>query len=198
MQGVTPKAGITANTVACLRGDRLLFSKVELALKGGDALHIAGANGIGKSSLLRIVAGLLRPFEGAVKCAGAIGLVDERPALDPAHTLEQALSFWARVDGCTNLHTNCEVMGVETLLDVPVRFLSTGQKKRAAFVRLLNQSAPIWLLDEPLNGLDDNGREKVIALIQLHCGGGGVCVIASHQPIAWDGLQVLDLAEYTP
>ena len=194
MQG----ASITASSVACRRGDRLLFSGLDLKLNGGDAVQIAGANGIGKSSLLRIMAGLLRPFEGSIERSGAIGLVDERPALDAMHTLEKALQFWARVDGCTNLKTNCNVMGVEALLDVPVRFLSTGQRKRAAFARLLNQGAPIWLLDEPLNGLDDNGREKVIALIQLHCGGGGVCVIASHQPIAWDALQMLDLAEYTP
>lgn len=161
-------------------------------------MHIAGANGIGKSSLLRILAGLLRPFEGAVELSGAIGLVDERPALDPMQTLEQALQFWARVDGCGNSQTNCEVMGVETLLDVPVRFLSTGQKKRAAFVRLLNQDAPIWLLDEPLNGLDEAGRETVVELVQSHCRESGLCVIASHQPIAWDRLQVLDLAEFTP
>ena len=193
MQGCS----LTANELACQRGDRLLFAGVGLAMKPGQALHVTGPNGVGKSSLLRILGGLLRPFGGAVNRNGAIGLVDENSALDPTHTLENALQFWARVDGCSNLRQNCGVMGIEPLLDVPVRYLSTGQKKRAAFVRLLNQGAPIWLLDEPLNGLDEEAREKVIALARLHCGGGGICVIASHQPVAWDGLQVLDLAEYT-
>ncbi|MFZ1741419.1 MAG: ATP-binding cassette domain-containing protein, partial [Pontixanthobacter sp.] len=75
-------------------------------------------------------------------------------------------------------------MGLENLLDVPFRFLSTGQKKRSAFARLLNQNAPIWLLDEPLNGLDNDAKEQVESLINLHCKGGGICIAASHQPIS--------------
>ena len=86
--------------------------------------------------------------------------------------------------------------GLHELLDVPVRYLSTGQRKRAAFARLLCTSHDIWLLDEPFNGLDSSACGKVEALVKLHCGGGGICVIASHQPtgIAAQTLAIVDFA----
>lgn len=169
---------------------------MSLDLQGGEALHITGSNGIGKSSLMRILAGLLRPYAGNVAHTGAIGLVDERPALDGQVPLSDGLAFWAGVDGCNNLETQAEVMGVTGLLDVPFRYLSTGQRKRAAFARLLAQGASIWLLDEPLNGLDTAAQEKVTSLIKLHCGGGGICIAASHQPIDLPDAQIVALEDY--
>ena len=174
----------------------MLFRGVGIQLRSGDALHITGTNGIGKTSLIRILSGLLHPFEGSVTACGTLAMIDERPALDPQLSLENALQFWGGLDGCTNVEQNCEVMGIDTLLDVPFRFLSTGQRKRAAFARMLNQDANIWLLDEPLNGLDGDGIAKVESLIAQHCGGGGVCVVASHQPINLPDANVLSLQEY--
>lgn len=190
------QARLVAKDLACRRGDRVLFRGLEFALEAGDALHIAGPNGVGKSSLLRILAGLLRPFAGSVECMDAIGLVDDNPALDPDLPLGRALAFWQGIDSCTMGSINAEVMGIQALLDVPVRYLSTGQKKRAALARLLNQGTQVWLLDEPLNGLDVEARDKVDALIRLHCGGGGICLVASHQAIDLPGDRSLDLAEF--
>ena len=190
------QASLVATDLACRRGDRVLFGGVNLSLGAGDALQVAGPNGIGKSSLLRIVAGLLRPFAGSVASEGAIGLVDEKPALDPDLPLGRALAFWQRVDGCDSAARNAETMGIDGLLDVPVRYLSTGQRKRAALARLLNQAPRIWLLDEPLNGLDSEARDRVHALIAAHCAAGGICLAASHQPIELPGGKVVDLAEF--
>lgn len=191
---------LTASNIACRRGDRLLFRGLSLALQSGEALQIKGANGVGKSSLLRIMAGLLRPDAGGVEREGAIGLLDERPALDPHQPLGAALSFWAELDGSGLLaRESCaDRLGLTDLLDVPVRYLSTGQRKRAAFSRLLGQQALLWLLDEPLNGLDSEAVQLVEALVAEHCAAGGIALIASHQPFALAGLKVLDLAEFAP
>lgn len=187
-------SSIAAHDLACRRGERVLFSGLSFTLEPGDALHVAGANGIGKSSLLRILAGLLRPTEGHVEHAGAIGLIDERPALDPALPLGKALAFWRRIDGQAD--NGIARLGLAGLLDVPVRYLSTGQRKRAAFVRLLGQGAGVWLLDEPLNGLDSTACALAEALAAEHCAGGGICIVASHQPIALPSAERIELMDY--
>lgn len=189
---------LTAHDVACRRGDRLLFRGVSCVLAPGEALQVVGANGVGKSSLIRILAGLLRPFAGTVDREGGTGLLDERPALDPHQPLGKALRFWADFDGVgfLALESHGDRLGLSGLLDVPVRYLSTGQRKRAAMARLLGQQVPIWLLDEPLNGLDKQAAALVEELATEHCATGGLCVIASHQPFALPGLRRLDLAEY--
>lgn len=186
-------ARLTATDLACRRGDRVLFRGLSLSLKPREVLHITGANGIGKSSLMRILAGLLTPYSGSVARDGAVGLLDERPALDPDQPLGQALGFWRAIDGTPASHFPSDI---EHLLDVPVRYLSTGQRKRAALARLSAQNAPIWLLDEPLNGLDNKGVSAVGAMVEGHCRADGICVLASHQPFPLDGMRVLDLAEF--
>ena len=175
-------AALSARNLACRRGDRVLFAGLDFTLEPGAALHVTGPNGTGKSSLIRTLAGLLRPFEGTLESSGQIGLIDERLALDPDWTLGKALKFWERLDGCTDPSGPVATMELAPLLDVPVGYLSTGQRKRAAFARLLCKGREIWLLDEPFNGLDAGACDKVEALVKLHCGGGGICVIASHQP----------------
>lgn len=182
---------LAARDLACRRGDRVLFAGLSLELAPGEALHVRGANGIGKSSLLRILAGLLPEFAGTVEREGGIALLDERPALDPLLPLGKALHFWEGIDGQL---ADLAPLGLANLIDVPVRYLSTGQKKRAAMARLLGQRAPIWLLDEPLNGLDKDAVALVEGLTASHCAAGGIAVIASHQPFALPGVQVLDLA----
>lgn len=195
MQG----AAIAVEDLACRRGDRVLFARLALALGAGEALQVAGHNGIGKSSLLRIVAGLAPAFAGSVRVDGAVGLLDERPALDPALPLGRALGFWSRIDGPGNDTPGNEQLarlGLAPLMDVPVRYLSTGQKKRAALARLLGQKAQVWLLDEPLNGLDGHAVELAETLAAEHCAGGGIAVIASHQPFRLPAMRTLDLADY--
>ncbi|MEC7623516.1 MAG: heme ABC exporter ATP-binding protein CcmA [Pseudomonadota bacterium] len=187
---------LVAKDLACRRGERLLFRGLSFACAPGDALLVAGANGIGKSSLIRMLAGLLRPLAGSVAIEGAIGLVDERLALDPNLPLGQALRFWERLDNCAAPAHAHEILQLEPLLDVPVRYLSTGQKKRAALARLLNRSCPIWLLDEPLNGLDTQAQASFEALIAQHCAAGGIALVTSHQGIALPDPARVELAEY--
>ncbi len=186
---------LLAHDLACRRGDRVLFRGVSLTLGPGEALQIAGANGIGKSSLIRILAGLLRPYAGRVEHTGAIGLIDEHPALDPGVPLGRALAFWRAMDGDA-VKEGAVRLGLTALQEVPVRYLSTGQKKRAALARLIGQAAPVWLLDEPLNGLDAEAVKLVEALASEHCAGGGICVIASHQPFALPAMRRIDLAGF--
>jgi heme exporter protein A len=137
---------------------------------------------------------LLAPTSGSVDRHGAAGLIDERPALDPHLALGSALGFWRRID-----RTQADALdrlGLTELVDVPVRYLSTGQRKRAALARLVGQSAALWLLDEPLNGLDVAATTLVEALVTEHCKVGGLCVIASHQPFGIAGMQQLALADF--
>ena len=185
---------LIAENLACRRGERLLFAGLTCAVNAGEALQVTGPNGTGKSSLMRILAGLLRPFAGEVKRVGAIALLDERPALDEHLPLGQALDFWGRIDGRDD--DVLGTLGLANLLDVPVRYLSTGQRKRGALARLIGQSAPVWLLDEPLNGLDKGAVAVVERLVGLHCAGGGIAVIASHQDFALPSLRHLAIADY--
>lgn len=187
---------LAANDLACRRGDRVLFSGLGFALEAGHALHVIGPNGVGKSSLIRIVAGLMRPFAGSVDISGTVGLLDERHALDPHRPLGKALAFWNGLDGHQQSADTIDRLGLAPLMDVPVRYLSTGQRKRAAMARLAAQGAGIWLLDEPFNGLDSEAAAVVEHLVAEHCSGGGVALIASHQPFALAGMTSLPLAEF--
>lgn len=185
---------LAATDLACRKGDRLLFARLSLRLGNGQAVQLAGSNGIGKSSLMRILAGLAPAYAGSVERQGSVGLLDERPALDPHLPLGKALGLWQRLDGAED--NQAVRLGLAGLIEVPVRYLSTGQKKRAALARLIGQAAPIWLLDEPLNGLDARGVAMVEELVGEHCGAGGIAVIASHQPFALAGMSRIELKDF--
>lgn len=201
-------ARITATDLACRRGDRLLFRGLSFQLEGGDALQVVGPNGTGKSSLLRILAGLLPPFEGTVGRQGRIALLDERLPLDGDLPLGRALRFWERIDrdryGRGAPSPSRErgrgrqdgALGLESLLDVPVRYLSTGQRKRAAILQSNPRCKGIWLLDEPLNGLDVDAAAEFQAQVGEYVAEGGIAVIASHQPFHVPALSRLHLSDY--
>jgi heme exporter protein A len=148
--------------VTCRRGGRLLFEGLDLSIGPGDALHLRGPNGSGKSSLIRLAAGLLRPDAGHVQ-RSELALADEALALDLAR-----------------------------LASVPVRLLSTGQAKRATLARVAASGAPLWLLDEPLNGLDGDGVARLDALLEAHLERGGAVLAASHGPLggSWTHLEL--------
>jgi heme exporter protein A len=189
---------LIAENFACRRGDRLLFRRLSFQLEAGAACHVTGANGAGKTTLIRALAGLTTPYAGEVRREGALGLLDERTGLDPDLPLGKALAFWERIDGCTSPDGALTILGLGPLLEVPVRFLSTGQKKRAALAALLNRAVPIWLLDEPLSGLDADTIAKVTALIRLHIGGGGIALIASHQALDVPGMTSFAIEDFAP
>jgi len=184
---------LVAKNIACRRGDRILFRGLSLSLDAGQIVHVAGPNGIGKSSLIRILAGLLRPYAGTVERAGGLALSDERLALDGHQTLENALGFWRKIDRSQGPAAD---YGLANLLDVPVRFLSTGQRKRAALARIGASGAAIWLLDEPLNGLDQHWSCMAQVAINAHCSAGGAVLIASHQPLAIEQVKTVQLLDY--
>ena len=173
--------------VALVRGGRLLFEGLSLAVGPGEALHVAGPNGSGKSSLLRLAAGLLPARAGRVersRCA----LADDHLALDRELPLRRALRFWNPACDAA-----ADMLGIGHLAHVPVRLLSSGQVKRATLARAVASGAPLWLLDEPLNALDADGAGRLAALIADHRETGGAVLAASHLPLPgrW---RMLDLA----
>ena len=203
--------------VACERGGRRLFEGLGLALEPGGAALVTGPNGAGKSSLIRLAAGLLPAAAGVVERDARASLADESLALDPRLSLRRALGFWAEMDRATRLAAVAspdglvspdkaieaafggvgkalESMGIAALADVPVRMLSTGQRKRAVLARVLASGAPLWLLDEPANGLDRDGQARLEAAMAGHRSGGGAILAASHQPLALPGADIVALA----
>ena len=167
--------------LALVRGGRPLFEGLHLHLDCGEALHIAGPNGSGKSSLIRLVAGLLEPNSGRIERA-EVALADEGLALDRELPLGRALTYW----NGPRLNEAMAAYALGDLADVPVRLLSTGQAKRARLARVMASGAPLWLLDEPLNGLDRKGVEELDAAIAAHRAAGGAVLAASHAPLAGD------------
>lgn len=173
--------------LALVRGGRLLFEGLDLKLDAGEALHVTGPNGSGKSSLIRVVAGLLRPNDGRIVRAEA-ALADEALALDRELPLGRALAFW----NGPRLAQAVAAFELEELLPIPVRLLSTGQARRARLARVVASSAPLWLLDEPLNGLDRKGISELDGAIAAHRAAGGAVLAASHLPLAgeWRTLEL--------
>ncbi|MGY4395173.1 heme exporter protein A [Sphingomonas sp. UYAg733] len=178
-------AALAFDGVTCGRGGRMLFEHLSFALDAGDAALVTGPNGVGKSSMVRVAAGLLPPAAGRVEVTGERALLTEASALDPDLTLARALGFWASIDGQSDAVAEAlAAFDLAPLADVPVRLLSTGQRRRAALARVAASGSAIWLLDEPANGLDSGAITLLETAIATHRAGGGIVLVATHLPIA--------------
>lgn len=195
---------LSARDLACVRGGRLVFSGLSFSLGPGELLAVVGPNGSGKSSLLRMLAGLLRAesgfFEQACvgdECAGAhyLGHAD---ALKPALTLRETLAFWAalHVGDAGSIAPAAERVGLAHALDLPVRVLSAGQRRRAGLARLVLAPRPLWLLDEPTAALDRNGETLLGGLMRAQLAGGGSIVAATHGDLPVSPDATLDMAQF--
>jgi heme exporter protein A len=172
--------------VSLRRGGRQLFADLDLALGPHDGLQVTGPNGSGKSSLIRLAAGLLRPERGDVERA-PLALADDSLALDRELPLGRALALWVG-----DVEASLAALGLDRLAAVPVRLLSAGQRKRASLARVAGSGTLLWLLDEPLNGLDAEGVDRLANLIERHRASGGAVLAASHQALAgeWRRLEL--------
>lgn len=188
---------LVVDRLVVARGERR-FAPLSLTAQVGEAAIVTGPNGVGKSSLLRVLAGLGRVDEGSIlRPAGGVALMDEAHALDRALTLQSALRFWARLDDrpdpATRVAAALADVALADLADVPVRLLSAGQRRRAALARVVASGAALWLLDEPGNALDVAAMDRLTTLIARHRAGGGIVVAATHQPLALTGAQQVRL-----
>ena len=175
---------IKVDNVAVIRGNRLVLNGLSLEADMGDVIWIRGANGCGKSTLLRTIAGLLPTVSGAVDIKGRLALADENLALDANLSVEKSLCFWANMDGALPATREAALVAMDlvALADIPVRFLSTGQRKRANLARVITSNADIWLLDEPYNGLDNASSARLDEVLLKHTSAGGIALVAAHQP----------------
>ncbi len=195
---------LIANDLACERGERLLFKNLGFELENGEALLVRGGNGRGKTSLLRILCGLSAPAAGVVRWRGepinqaqeqygremsylghANGIKDD---LTPVENLRLAAALGGRDLDMATATTALEQVGLSRCMDIPARVLSFGQRRRVALAGLMTAGALLWILDEPLTGLDVNGVAMVEQMIRDHVVAGGMVIVTTHQPLALDGL----------
>ena len=185
---------LEARDLACRRGERVVFAGLSFTLAARGALLLTGANGAGKSSLLRLLAGLLPVAEGTLLWQGEDALADRAlharrlryvghgDALKPALTARENLAFFARLHGGA-VEPALAALGLSALAELPARVLSAGQKRRLGLARLALAPAPLWLLDEPTTGLDASSVERLGVLLARHRAAGGMVVAATHLPL---------------
>jgi heme exporter protein A len=189
---------LTIDRLSLSRGDRTLIHGLILEIKQGEALWLTGPNGIGKTTLLLACAGLLRPDDGTLRWVGNQGDIAANQALAfAAHqgpernglTLGQELSFWQSLyKDKVSLNDRLASVGLQDRNDTPVAGLSAGQRRRLSLARLMASDRAAWLMDEPLSGLDVEGRALVTETLSHHIAQGGFAIIASHQPIPIKGV----------
>lgn len=184
------KPAVSVDALTLVRGGRLLFEKLSFRAEAGDYVEICGPNGAGKTSLLRAIAGFLRPHEGRAiienvqEPALALHYVGHLNGLKGASTVAAHTRYWSSLlgggaDAADALHA----VGLARAAQAPVRVLSQGQARRLALARLMIARRPIWLLDEPAAALDADGRALVAGAVRAHCAEGGVVLAAVHEPL---------------
>ncbi|MFN3371674.1 MAG: heme ABC exporter ATP-binding protein CcmA [Sphingomonadaceae bacterium] len=186
---------LVVEDVALVRGGRLLVEGLGFRLVPGEALIVTGPNGAGKSSLLRALAGLLKPAAGRINNPFATALLAAEPALKPDRTVASELAFWAGLDGApaAAVPAAMAAMAVDALADLRCGQLSSGQRQRVAIARTIASGAPLWLLDEPTSALDAASTDRLLEAIAAHRAGGGLVVAATHQPLPMPGAATLPL-----
>jgi len=186
---------LQAQGLIALRGERLLFRDIDIAVAPGDAVLLRGANGTGKTTLLRILAGLTQPEAGAVTRPVAAHWTGHRGGLKPHETPRGHLSLWARAWGADRqaIPAILETSGLSRPADLPARLLSAGQCRRTALARLMLQSRPLWLMDEPFSALDSQARRELETRIEAHRTAGGGVVMALHGETRLGATRVLNL-----
>lgn len=200
--------------LACVRGDRPLFRGLDFSLDAGQALHVAGANGSGKTSLLRLLCGLSAPAEGEVRWKGeSIGKLREEyfrdllyighaPAVKDDLSAEENLLVAATVAGLAiskaDARAALQGIGLSGREDLPAKVLSQGQRRRVVLARLLlAQRVPLWILDEPFTALDKKAVANLRGTIESHVADGGMVLYTTHQEVEFETQQArrLDLDE---
>jgi len=204
---------VAARALTCRRGRRLLFRGVDLALARGSITWLRGTNGSGKTSLLRLLAGLSAPAEGEVLWSGqapraaapevraGIVYIGHLNALKDDLTLTEAVTFLGTLAGVPEAAARTaaalERFGLAARRQAPVRTLSQGQRRRGALARLALDEAPrCWILDEPYDALDQASVDNLSALISDHAGRGGSVLLTSHQAVALPGARAFDLEPF--
>lgn len=198
MQG---KMQLSGCGVTCVRGGREVFSGLDFEAASGEAVAVVGRNGSGKTSLLRLIAGLLIPAGGKIALDGGDAelplpeqchYLGHRDALKPALSVAENLAFWAdflggeRFDAADSLAT----VGLDHAAHLPAAFLSAGQRRRLSLARLLTVRRPVWLLDEPTTALDVAGQDMFGGLMREHLSRGGLIVAATHAPLGIDSREL--------
>jgi heme exporter protein A len=195
---------LKGDDLACSRGGREVFAGLSFSLAAGEALLVTGRNGAGKSSLLRVIAGLVRLSAGQLKLDGAeaeasIGeqahYLGHQDAVKPSLTVGENLHFWAAFSGSgqPNIAPALEAVDLDALADLPAAYLSAGQRRRLSIARLVAVKRPLWLLDEPTSSLDAPSQKKLADLMRGHLASGGMIVAAAHGPIGLERARELKM-----
>jgi heme exporter protein A len=192
-----PLFALGAEALACRRGGRLIFDGLSFRLTNGEAIALTGRNGAGKSSLIAMLCGRLRPEAGAIRLEGfgevplaeAAHLVGHRDGLKSALTAAENLGFAQDVLGSPAATPGeaLAAVGLPHVGELPVGYLSAGQRRRVALARLLVAARPLWLLDEPLAALDTASQAMLAGLMREHLAVGGAILAATHGPLGLDG-----------
>lgn len=196
-----PHLLLQAENLACRRGGRLIFEGLRLNLGHGEAIALTGRNGAGKSSLLAMLCGRLRPDAGTIRVEGApevavaelSHVVGHRDGLKAALTAQENLGF-AQVllgDAALAPEDALAAVGLPHVAALPVGYLSAGQRRRVALARLLVSRRPFWLLDEPMSALDLAAQTMLTGLMQGHLAQGGAILAATHGPLGLEGAREL-------